>query len=157
MRYKQAEFQNLPEDLKALVKKSITEEKGLFIYGNTGVGKTYFLHGLAKPKNAQVRNFTELLVEFRDAMNKGHYFDSIKDLTQEDYLFIDDIGAEKLSDFVVEFLYLIVNKRYENMKRTVFATNLTVEDFIEKYGERIMSRISEMCILHELKGEDKRI
>jgi DNA replication protein DnaC len=157
MRYTKATYDSLPEELKLLVGKSITEEKGLFIYGNTGVGKTYFLYSLANRKNSKVRNFTELLVEFRDAMNKGHYFDNIKDLTQEDYLFIDDIGAEKLSDFVVEFLYLIVNKRYENMKRTVFATNLSVEDFIEKYGERIMSRISEMCILHELKGEDKRI
>jgi DNA replication protein DnaC len=157
MRYKDATQDNLSADLMLLIKKAVADKKGIFIYGNTGVGKTYFLHSLAKPKNARVRNFTELLVEFRDAMNKGNYFDSIRDLTHEDYLFIDDIGAEKLSDFVVEFLYLIVNKRYENMKRTVFATNLSVEDFIEKYGERIMSRISEMCILHELKGEDKRI
>lgn len=157
MRYKDAQIENLSEELKELIEKAVSEDKGIFIYGNTGVGKTYFLEAIANAKRANPENFVALLVEFRDAMQKGSYFEKLQDFTNKEYLFIDDIGAEKLSDFVLEFLYLIVNKRYENMKRTIFATNLNIEEFEERYGERILSRIAEMCVIHELKGEDKRI
>jgi DNA replication protein DnaC len=98
-----------------------------------------------------------LLAEFRDYMQKGYYFENIKTYTDQDYVFIDDIGSEKTSEFVIEFLYILINKRYENMKRTVFATNLSINDFQERYGDRIMSRIAEMCILVEITGGDKRL
>ena len=157
MRYIDAEVENLSEDLKNLIQKAIEEDKGIFIYGNTGVGKTYFLEAIANAKRANPENFVALLVEFRDAMQKGSYFEKLQDFTNKEYLFIDDIGAEKLSDFVLEFLYLVVNKRYENMKRTILATNLNLKEFEERYGERILSRIAEMCVIHELAGDDKRI
>ena len=156
MRYKEAKTENLDQYTKNAIEASIAESKGLFIYGDTGTGKTYTMHALSKGRG-EVENFVALLVEFRDFMQKGFYFEKIKELVGQEYLFIDDIGAEKLSDFVVEFLYLVVNKRYENMKRTVFATNLTLEEFQKRYGDRILSRISEMCILVELKGNDRRV
>lgn len=157
MRYTDAKRENLSDELRKLIDTSIAEKKGIFLHGNTGVGKTYFIEALARSKMTQSDNFVSLLVEFRDAMQKGVYFDKLKEFTSQEYLFIDDIGAEKLSDFVLEFLYLIVNKRYENMKRTVFVTNLSLKDFEERYGERILSRIAEMCVIHELKGDDRRI
>lgn len=156
MRYKNATTENLSHNIKKAVETSIKENKGLFIYGDTGTGKTYTLNALAKGRG-EVENFVALLAEFRDAIQKGVYWDKLKEFVAQEYLFIDDIGAEKISDFVIEFVYLIVNKRYENMKRSVFATNLTLEDFQKRYGDRILSRISEMCVLVELKGEDKRI
>lgn len=157
MRYENANIDNLSNELKALVGRAVLEDKGIFIYGNTGVGKTYFLEAIANAKRANPENFVALLVEFRDAMQKGSYFEKLQDFTNKEYLFIDDIGAEKLSDFVLEFLYLVVNKRYENMKRTILATNLNIDEFEQRYGERILSRIAEMCIIHELTGEDRRI
>ena len=156
MRYKESTKENLPENVKKAIKKAIDKNKGLFIYGDTGTGKTYTCHAIAKNKG-KVENFVYLLIEYRDYLQKGHYYDQIKYLVDQEYLFIDDIGSEKTSDFVIEFLYMVINKRYENMKRTVLTTNLSLEDFSERYGDRILSRITEMCVLVELKGEDKRI
>ena len=156
MKYTNANVENLTEEFKNEVKKTIEENKGLFIYGDTGTGKTHAMHALSKGKG-KVKNFVELLVEFRDHMQKGCYFSRIRDFVNEDYLFIDDIGAEKLSDFVIEFLYLVINKRYENEKRTVISTNLSLEEFGKRYGDRLLSRIAEMCVIYEMKGEDRRL
>lgn len=155
-RYLGAKQENLDDKTKEAIQKAIDEDKGLFIYGDTGTGKTYTIYALSLRKS-NVNNFIELLIEYRDYMQKGFYYENLTELLNQDYLFIDDIGSEKTSDFVIEFLYMIVNKRYENMKRTVFTTNLTLEDFKNRYGDRILSRIAEMCILLELKGEDKRL
>jgi DNA replication protein DnaC len=156
MRYKEAKLEDLNKEILDARETAIVENKGVFIYGDTGTGKTHSLHALSRDRSV-VDNFVSLLSEFRDYMQKGFYFDKIKEYTNQEYVFIDDIGAEKTSEFVIEFLYVLVNKRYENMKRTVFATNLSLEDFQERYGDRIISRISEMCILVELKGGDKRL
>ena len=156
-RYKEAIMETCSQDLKDAVKKAIDENKGIFVYGNTGVGKTYFCHAIANSKKEKVENFVFLLSEYRDYMMKGFYNEKIIELCNEDYLIIDDIGSEKTSDFVIEFIYTIINRRYENMKRTVLTTNLQFKDFGEKYGDRILSRIAEMCVLVELKGEDKRL
>jgi DNA replication protein DnaC len=156
MRYKDAHKDHLPPETIKAIEQCIEEKKGLFFYGGTGTGKTYTLHALARDKG-KVENFVDLLVDMRDAMQNGFYKQRLDELTREDHLFIDDIGAEKVSDFVIEFLYLVVNKRYENTKRTVFSTNLSLEEFGSRYGERILSRIAEMCVFHEIAGEDRRL
>ena len=156
MRYQNAKADDLPKYVLDAVQSAIEKNKGLFFYGDTGVGKTHALHAISKNKS-NVDNFPILLVEFRDYMQKGFYLENIKEYTNRDYIFIDDIGSEKVSEFVVEFLYILVNRRYENMKRTVLSTNLSIEAFQEKYGDRIMSRIAEMCVLVEIRGEDKRL
>jgi DNA replication protein DnaC len=156
-RYKDAKIENCNDELKNAVKKAVDENKGVFVYGDTGTGKTYFCNAIANSKRLKVENFVFLLSEFRDYIQKGYYNEKIKDLCNEDYLIIDDIGSEKTSDFVIEFIYTIVNRRYENMKRIVLTTNLQFKDFGNRYGDRILSRIAEMCVLVELKGEDKRL
>lgn len=156
-RYEGATLEKVSEKLKQAKKKATEEGKGLFVYGSTGTGKTYFITAIAKGQKTKVQNFVELLSEFRDYIQKGTYHDNLEELTSGKYLFIDDIGAEKTSDFVLEFVYLVVNRRYEDMNKTVFTTNLSLEDFRERYGDRILSRIAEMCLFVELNGEDKRL
>jgi DNA replication protein DnaC len=156
MRYAEAKLEDLSSEVLEAREKAIKEKKGIFIYGDTGSGKTYALHALSKNKG-QVDNFVYLLCEFRDYMQKGHYYEMLREYTAKQYLFIDDIGAEKTSEFVIEFLYILVNKRYENLKRTVFSTNLSLKEFQERYGDRLISRLSEMCVFVEIKGEDKRL
>jgi DNA replication protein DnaC len=156
MRYDNVTSENLSSQATEAINLSITENKGLFIYGGTGTGKTYILHVLAKGR-CRVENFVSLLVECRDYMQKGFYYEKIQSMTDQEHFFVDDIGSEKTTDFVLEFLYLLVNERYENMKRTVFSTNLTLEEFRNRYGDRLLSRIAEMCIFLKLEGEDKRL
>jgi len=156
MRYINATTENLDKNIRFAIEQAIAENRSIFIYGSTGTGKTYMLHALAKERG-EVDNFPYLLVKFRDHIQKGTYHFRMNSLTSQDYLFIDDIGAEKTTEFVQEFLYLLVDKRYQNMKRTVFATNLDLGEFRNRYGDRILSRLSEMCVFLELKGNDRRI
>lgn len=157
MRYREATPLNVSEKTKNAFKQAAAENKGMLIFGGTGSGKTYVLHALANEKRLAVDNFVELLTQFRDYIQKGIYNQELKEYSNQEYLLIDDIGAEKTTDFVLEFLYLLTNSRYENMKRTVLTTNLSIKDFRERYGDRILSRISEMCLLFELEGEDRRL
>lgn len=157
MRYQFAKPEDCREELKSAVAKAIEENKGIFVYGNTGVGKTHFCHAIANTKKVPVENFIELLGEFKDYIQRGCYHERIKSMCDSDYLIIDDVGAEKTSEWVHEFFYTVINKRYENMKRTVITTNLQLDAFKERYGDRILSRLAEMCVVVELQGEDLRL
>ena len=72
----------------------------------------------------------------------------------------DDIGTETPSDFVIEELFKIINTRYLNDKKIIGTTNLNKAGLIEHYhgitGDRIVSRLSEMCDFVEINGNDYR-
>lgn len=74
-----------------------------------------------------------------------------------DLLVLDDFGAERVTDFVLEELERIVDWRYRVMKPTAIATNL--DDFrriTQKYGQRAISRWFESCEVVKILGEDRR-
>ena len=66
-------------------------------------------------------------------------------LTSVDLLHIDDLGAEKRSDWVLEQLYAIVDERYGSQRAMVVTTNLPETDLEEQIGQRTVSRLVEMC------------
>jgi len=70
---------------------------------------------------------------------------------------LDDIGVEKVSEFVEEFMYMLINNQYEKVYPIVITSNLPLSQLAEKLGDRIVSRIKEMCNIVEIKGEDKRL
>lgn len=175
MKYKDATITNVEQSIRDLLKKNVVEipdgegkiikkelNRGLFLTGGTGTGKTYTLHAVRKVLNGwgsatDVENWIELLFELREKISKGYLRDTLKAITDKEYIFIDDLGAEKQTEWSQEMLYLIVNRAYEDGKKLFIATNLSIEQFTEKYGERIASRLFEMCEPKALIGEDKRI
>ncbi len=72
-------------------------------------------------------------------------------------LILDDIGAERSSEWTRERLYLILNKRYEYMLPVIFTSNCDLDLLAEQVGDRITSRIKGMTILLKVDGEDKRL
>lgn len=72
-------------------------------------------------------------------------------------LFLDDLGAEKASEWVKEQLYIVINERYNWLRPVLLTTNLTVKEIADNYGDRFASRIVEMCEIVNYGGEDKRI
>jgi DNA replication protein DnaC len=68
----------------------------------------------------------------------------------------DDIGAEKVSDWTRERLYLIINKKYEDMIPMIFTSNCDLEILSARLGDRISSRIMGMTELIKVDGEDMR-
>ena len=77
-----------------------------------------------------------------------------------DVLFLDDLGSEnKIKNVTNEYLYLVLNERMLNHKKTVITTNLNLAQIQDVYGERIFSRL--MHKKHSLKikmeGKDLRV
>ncbi len=142
-------------------------EKGLFITGNIGVGKTYKMKSLKTQETSPNRYLTsDQIVDI--AMSEG--LTAIKNLARVNVVFIDDIGHEpaQVNHFgtvfkpIEEFLkarYVFTtdecNKHYGC--RTYVTTNLNVQDIKSRYGDYIFDRILQMCDIEIMKGESKRM
>lgn len=69
---------------------------------------------------------------------------------------LDDIGAEKSSDWVEEQLYALIDMRYRMLRSTIFTTNCSMKQLEIQIGSRSVSRIMEMCEGVKVDGEDWR-
>src|ERR1700735_2196692 len=79
-------------------------------------------------------------------------------LTAVDLLHIDDVGAERSTDWVLEELYSIVNARYEDRRSMVITTNILDRDALcDQISSRTVSRLTEMCDELPLFGHDHRM
>jgi DNA replication protein DnaC len=70
--------------------------------------------------------------------------DVINEYVEEKFLILDDLGAEKTTDFSLTSLYMIIDERINNFKRTIITTNLSLQDIEQKMDARIASRLSGM-------------
>ena len=146
-------------------------DKGLLFYGDNGVGKTHLAVALMKEvirrKGARAVFFEtrDLLKLVRDTYNnqvEATELEVLRPALEADLLVLDDIGAEKKSEWVEETLGLVVNTRYSERRLTVFTTNLKHTDNMGPYsvalqlGLRIRSRLKEMCDWVHMDGPDTR-
>jgi len=74
-----------------------------------------------------------------------------------DLLILDDLGREKLTDFILQEFQRIVDWRYREEKPIAVATNRLPEEIIERYGENTYSRWKETCEIAEVTGPDLRL
>jgi DNA replication protein DnaC len=139
--------------------------RGLWLFGGPGTGKTTLAMIVSKAaldagRTVAIYSLPRLLAEIRTTFDDDavHSYTSLLDkLTEVDLLHIDDVGAEKSSDWVLEQLYAIVNARYEEERSVIITTNLTDRDqMVEQIKERTVSRLEEMCEVLPLYGEDAR-
>ena len=73
--------------------------------------------------------------------------DAIEEYTKPVVLVLDDLGAEKTTDYSLTSLYLIIDERINNLKRTIVTTNLSLKEIEEKMDARVASRLSGMKII----------
>ena len=103
----------------------------------------------------------DLLAEIRKTFDEGSersHLDLLERLAAVDLLHVDDVGAERTSEWVLEELYSIVNARYEDERAMVITTNLPHDRLIEQIGERTVSRLVEICgDPLPLYGHDRRM
>lgn len=135
------------------VKDYAPKTKGLKLWGGYGCGKTHLAAAiannlLAKGIPCMFVVVPELLDYMRQGMNdenKALTATQIIDAAKTtDVLVLDDLGAEKASEWVKEQLFILVNSRYENKLTTLITTNLNTAELVERLGQRIMSRLTEM-------------
>lgn len=108
--------------------------------------------------SAKFVNFSDLMLEVKASFDSSDITeqDVIRKYTRYNILVVDDIGAEKSSDYTQAVIYSILNKRYEDMKPTIITTNLSSGDITGSYGSRILSRIASGVVI-TLEGKDRRL
>jgi len=140
--------------------------RGLWLFGDTGTGKTTLAMLVSKAAtegghSVAIYSLPKLLARIRRTYEGEPGSDSygafFERLTSVDLLHIDDFGAEKRSDWVLEQLYALVNERYEDERSILLTTNLTVEKLEEQIGPRTVSRLTETCEQIPLFGADRRL
>jgi DNA replication protein DnaC len=138
--------------------------RGLWLYGSVGTGKTTLAMLVSKAaldagRSVAIYSLPRLLAEIRttfDDDNDRTYTVLLDRLAEVDLLHIDDVGAEKTSEWVLEQLYAIINARYEEERSVLITTNLERDALAEQITERTVSRLEEMCEVLPLWGADAR-
>ena len=143
--------------------------KGLYLHGNFGCGKTYILSACFN--EMQKRGFKTKIVYLPDLLRtiKGDFEamnDSMDELCRVDLLLIDDIGAEKVTDWGRdEILGTILQSRMNEHKTTFFTSNFTIKELEEHLSNkgidkvkanRIIERIKQLTLDMEMLGANMR-
>lgn len=138
--------------------------QNLFIYGSTGVGKTFLSHCIAHEllDSAHCVLYFSAYDLFDLLAQSAFSKKADKDLEEElifdcDLLIIDDLGTELTNSFVSSQLFLCINERIMRRKSTIISTNLKLESFSDTYSERTFSRIASNYQMVKLLGKDIRI
>ena len=159
-----------------------TEGRGLLLTGSIGVGKTHLavgiLLGLVEEKGAQALfyDYRELLKQIQHSYNPqvaSTELDVLRPVFDAEILVLDELGAQKPTDWVWDTVALILNTRYNDKRTTIITTNYpdappigvggapaqraTREESLgDRIGERMRSRLAEMCVRIEINGADFR-
>lgn len=156
--------QNLVAGCKKWFRDDYPRRRNLIITGSYGSGKTsaaigilsnlYFDYGV----NVLFGTFAEMLDQIRAGFDKGAADSG--DLTMfrlqgVPVLVVDDLGAEKPSEWVSERLYQIVNDRYQWQRPTIFTTNLDQKAIEQRVGKRTSDRIFDSAIVLEADGNHR--
>jgi DNA replication protein DnaC len=147
-------------------------DRGLLLLGLAGVGKTHVAVGTLKEvvgKTAATAVFydtRDLLRTIRstyDPIVRTSEVSVVRPVMDAEILVLDDLGAERPTDWVEEMMNLIVNTRYNQRRATIFTSNYLdipdVEDpnsLLSRIGFRMRSRLHEMCAIVEIDAADYR-
>jgi primosomal protein DnaI len=185
---REASFKNIYKDdsnrletIKYLKKfydsfKKGEKEKGLYLYGNFGCGKTYLISALfnelaKKNIKSTIIYFPELLRSLKASFSnpEENYEERFSAVKEANLLLLDDIGAEKLSDWARdEVLGVILQYRMEEHLPTFFTSNLSLKELeehlqISKSSEdkikarRIIERIKYLTEEIEMNSVNRRV
>lgn len=146
--------ENFPRFLK--------EGKGLLLHGPVGTGKTYQAACIA---NRLIDNgYSALMTNFSRITNKiqGMYEgkqEYIDSLNRYALLVLDDLGAERKSEYMQEMVFNIIDSRYRAGLPFIITTNLTTDEITkpQEVGySRIYDRILERCFPVNISGQSRR-
>lgn len=161
-------MQKIVASCKSFIRHFDKKHDNLLFIGNTGVGKTFLANCIAK--ELLDRGYTviyltafrlfDILEKYkfgREAENALAASDQFEYILDCDMLIIDDLGTELNNSFTTSQLYLIINERLLRQKSTLISTNLSLDNLLTNYSERIYSRIISNYSIRRIVGEDIRL
>lgn len=135
--------------------RRIVDGKGLLFYGKSGVGKTHLACAIANSLKGNHRvcfaHVPSLLEDLRQ--RKAISTDG---LVEAELLVLDDIGSERETDWTMEKLLIILERRLNDYRPTVFTTNYDLGDFEKRVNMRLSSRILGNSLAVVVQGPDWR-
>lgn len=137
--------------------------KGLLLYGTVGTGKTYYAACIANAlldegHRVLMTNFAQLTNTIQGMFEGKQEF--INSLNSYSLLIIDDLGAERTTEYMQEMVFNIIDSRYRAGKPMIITTNLTLKEITKAQDigrDRIYDRILERCHPIEVQAENKRV
>lgn len=136
----------------------------LLLAGPTGTGKTHAAFAAlrlsaesCRPAAWRATSSAALLGDLRPSAGRDSEALMAK-YCNDSLLFLDDLGAAKRSEWSDEVLYRVIDHRYNNLLPCIFATNFAPDELssAQVVGDRIASRLAEMCQVLAIKGDDRR-
>jgi DNA replication protein DnaC len=151
-------------DYTGRIDEHLAAGRGLWLVGPPGTGKTTLAMLVSKAASdaghsVAIYSLPRLLNEIRDTHRAERSHVQLLDrLVAVDLLHVDDVGAERTTDWVLEELYSIVNARYEEQRAMLITTNIMDRDQLcEQITPRTVSRLTEMCDELPVLGHDRRM
>ncbi len=142
---------------------SVNVGPSLLLLGVCGVGKTHEAYGAMRElavTGVSARWAVTTAADLYAALRPRHGVDSETEFSKyrnARLLFVDDLGAErKPTEFTEEVNFRLINHRYEHHLPTLFTSNVEPKQLAERLGDRVTSRLAEMCERIPMKGNDRR-
>src|SRR5215831_15477223 len=148
------------------------EQRGLFLEGQPGVGKTHLAVAVLKQAIQttgarglfyDTRDLLKVIRSTYDPSTRTTELEILRPVMTAELLVLDDLGAEKTSEWVDETMNLIVNTRYNERRLTIFTSNYPdipddtdPQSLLFRIGARMRSRLHEMCEFVVLDAADYR-
>jgi DNA replication protein DnaC len=158
-----------------------TDGNGLLLTGSIGVGKTHLAVGILQAL-VNERGAKGLFYDYRDLLKQVQHsynrnvdateLDILRPVFEAEVLVLDELGASKPTDWVWDTVAHILNTRYNDRRTTIITTNYTnqppggemngtraavrEETLGDRIGERMRSRLQEMCVVIPMQGQDFR-
>ncbi len=164
--YRNAAIADFPKHVEAVEAWLASDLPGLVtLTGPCGTGKTRMLYAIAQIcREPMVWDVPTLIVRVQRAMrltvqdafnyNETHLIDRL--IAHNRRVLLDDLGAEKTTDFVLQELYRLISQRELWEKPTLITTNLSMKALAVKLDDRIASRLAGGIVLG-FEGGDYRL
>jgi len=138
-------------------KASAETQKPVIISGSVGTGKTHLMVSITR--DLQKENVSIAFWPVLDLVQKlrGNYDETFVDgLLKVPVLIIDDLGAERTTEFILETIEYIIDYRYRQVRPVMIGTNLDMKEMLARYGNRFLSRMSDGPFVR-ITGSDHRL
>lgn len=163
------------EKLLAFVEQYPTIRKGLYLYGDFGVGKSFMVAALAhdlsekRGVSSTLLHYPSFVIDVKNAIGDGNVKALVDELKLSEVLILDDIGAEQSTAWVRdEILQVILQYRMQENLPTFFTSNFNFEELEQHFAKgkhgndetwearRVMERIRYLAEETRLEGVNRR-